>query len=436
MANFSFIAKEYLKSIIRTMSKDVTPFVKNPGKDFSRKSPISFSDTIHFLLTLQGNALNREMLHFFSFSHSTPTSSAMIQRRSQLKMEAFEHIFHKFSAAYPASSRFKGYHLIAADSSKFALPENKEEPQCHVKKPNTQKGFNQVQLNAFYHLNTGVFRAIFFQEIRNSNEHSAVIELLDEIEFHKMSILLMDRGYEGYNTFAHIENKGLKYVIRGKQGKAGILSGLDVPDQEEFDVEYSFVLTKSRAKEVQQHPELYKRIRSDAKFDFFSEEDGNYQMHFRVVKIKITDTLSEILFTNLSKEEMSAEDLREIYHRRWEIETAFSRLKYALGAVAIHSKKMEYVIQELYAKVIMYNFCNVIIYRTHIEQKPNRKYEYRINMSDAAYVCMELWRCPVGTAPPEVEQLLLKYLHPIRSGRKFPRNPSKKSVPYFTYRIA
>lgn len=436
MADFSFTAKECLKSIIRTMSKDVTPFVKNPGKDFSRNSPITFSDTLHFLLALQGNCLDKEMLHFFSYSPFTPTSSAMIQRRSKLKLSALEHIFLKFSDSYPASSRFEGYHLIAADSSKFALPENRQEPLCHVKNPNSDKGFNELQLNALYHLNTGIFRAIQFQEIRNANEHSALSEMLKMYHFPKKSIIIADRGYESYNTFAHIENMGLKYVIRGKQGNAGILFGLNVPDLDEFDIEYSFTITKRNTNKIKEHPALYKRIRSNARFDFFSEECPEYQMNLRVVKLKITDTLSEILFTNLSKEEMSAKDLREIYHRRWEIETAFSQLKYALGAAATHSKKAEYVLQELYAKVIMHNFCKIIVYHTSFAQNPSRKYDYQINMNIAVDICMKFWCNPDGTSLPEVERLLLKYRQPIRKGRSFRRTSSKKPVPYFTYRIA
>ena len=37
----------------------------------------------------------------------------------------------------------------------------------------------------------------------------------------------------------------------------------------------------------------------------------------------------------------------------WEIETAFLHLKYALSAAAVHSRRYELVIQELYAKIII-----------------------------------------------------------------------------------
>lgn len=436
MSDFSITAKAKLKTIINNMAQNCAPFVKRPGKDFIKNRKISFSDTIHFLFSLQSDCLDCEMLHFFKYSSDLPTSSAMIQSRSKLKHEAFEHIFRAFTDACPITPRFRGYHLLAIDGSKFVIPENTKEPLCHVNIPNTDKGRNVLQVNALYHLNSGIFKDVFFQEIRNLNEQDALITMLKRQSFPDKSIIIGDRGYEGYNTFAHIENKGLHYVIRGRQGKKGILSGLDLPDSDEFDEEYSLVICQKHSKLVKEQPHLYKRIRSNAKFDFFSEDKPEYLLKFRVVKIKVTDTLNEILFTNLSQEEMSVQDLREIYRQRWEIETAFSQLKYALGAIAVHSKKAEYVIQELYAKIIMYNYCKIIVYHTVLVQKPSRKYIYQVNFKSAVDICMQLWRCPEKTAPPEVEKLICKYIHPIRDGRSFPRTSTRKSHFHFTYRVA
>lgn len=436
MADFSLITKEKLKTIIQNMNRNIEPFIKQPGIDFSRTRKILFTDVIQFLLSLQSGCLDNEMLHFFSYSLKSPTSSAMIQSRSKVKLAALEHIFHKFVDACPVTPRFRGYHLLAVDGSKFVLPENKKEPLCHVNTSNTEKGHNILQLNAIYHLSSGIFKDVLFQEIRNLNEHDALITMLERLQFPEKSIIIADRGYESYNTFAHIENKGLYYVIRGRQGKKGILSGLKLPESEEFDVEYSLRICKKHNMLVKQQPDLYKRIRSNVRFDFFSENHLEYLFKFRVIKIKITDTLNEILFTNLPKEEMSAEDIREIYRQRWEIETAFSQLKYALGAIAVHSKKSEYVLQELYAKIIMYNYCKIIVCHTTLLQKSSRKYSYRINLKTAVDICMNLWRCPQGTAPPEVERLICKFIHPIKKGRSFPRTSHKKSALYFTYRIA
>ena len=65
-------------------------------------------------------------------------------------------------------------------------------------------------------------------------------------------------------------------------------------------------------------------------FDFFTDDCEEYRLNLRIVKIKLSETTTEVLFTNLSKEKFSADDLKRLYHMRWGIETAFDQLKYAL----------------------------------------------------------------------------------------------------------
>ena len=46
-----------------------------------------------------------------------------------------------------------------------------------------------------------------------------------------------------------------------------------------------------------------------------------------------------------------------LYTKPWGIETSFRELKYAVGLVNFHAKKQEYIIQETFARLIMYNFA-------------------------------------------------------------------------------
>ena len=63
----------------------------------------------------------------------------------------------------------------------------------------------------------------------------------------------MDRGYECYNTIAHIEQMGMYYMIRGKDiSSKGIAASLrsQLPESETFDVMTSFFLSKKNTKNV------------------------------------------------------------------------------------------------------------------------------------------------------------------------------------------
>uniref|UniRef100_UPI004057B7BE hypothetical protein n=1 Tax=Acetatifactor sp. TaxID=1872090 RepID=UPI004057B7BE len=70
--------KNKLFSIISEMQSVSHLFVKQPEKDFSRSRKISFSDTIHFLLSMKGNTLRKEWLDFWEFSPEMPSVSACL----------------------------------------------------------------------------------------------------------------------------------------------------------------------------------------------------------------------------------------------------------------------------------------------------------------------------------------------------------------------
>lgn len=63
-------------------------------------------------------------------------------------------------------------------------------------------------------------------------------------------LLLADRGYEAYNNLAHIQEKGWSFLIRIKNSKAGIASGLDLPDSNEFDMPFHLMLTNKQTNDV------------------------------------------------------------------------------------------------------------------------------------------------------------------------------------------
>ena len=63
----------------------------------------------------------------------------------------------------------------------------------------------------------------------------------------------------------------------------------------------------------------------------------------------------------------------QLYALRWGIETSFRDLKYTIGMLDFHSKKVMCIQQEIYAHLIMYNFAEMITSHVVIEKK-QRKY--------------------------------------------------------------
>ena len=90
----------------------------------------------------------------------------------------------------------------------------------------------------------------------------------------------------------------------------------------------------------------YKVLSKNSNFDYLPHgEKGTYPMNFRIVRFPIAEGKYEVLITNLPKNEFSIEELKELYHMRWGIETSFRELKYSIGLIHFHSKKVEHINQ-------------------------------------------------------------------------------------------
>ena len=157
-------------------------------------------------------------------------------------------------------------------------------------------------------------------------------------------------------------------------------------------------------------------------------------LSIRIVRFAITETTYETIFTSLPRDKFSIEDIKKLYGMRWGIETSFRELKYIIGLTNLHSKKDNFVCQEIFAKLTMYNFCERIISAVVIKQDNDRKYVYQVNYTMGMLICLDFYRCLVEAN--NAYELILKYILPVREGRKDRRKMKPKSFVCFTYRVA
>ena len=141
----------------------------------------------------------------------------------------------------------------------------------------------------------------------------------------------------------------------------------------------------------------------------------------------------EVLITNLPLDSFPPEKLKHLYALRWGIETSFRSLKYTIGLLYFHSKKPEHILQEIFARLTMYNFSELIAASISI-RNATRKLIYKINFSAAANVCRKFF---LGFCTPNfVEAVIQKNILPIRSLKGKPRLLRSKPAVSFLYRVA
>lgn len=425
--------KGKLKSIVRDMAHKPELFVKNPGKDFTRRRKFDFADVITLLLGMGRGSLRTEMLEVHRYAADTPTASAFIQQRDKILPLAFQFLFHEFTRSLSGMKTYNGFRLLAADGTDLHIATNPSDPDTYAQNHPEKRGFNLLHLNTLYDLYNDVYLDALVQGRRTENEHLALVRMVDRCRIPGRAILIADRGYEGYNNLAHIERKGWKYLIRIKE-KSGILSGLNLPETAEFDLDIRRILTCKQAKDIQTRPELYRYLTKDAHFDFLDPHINRfYPISFRVVRFKLENGACETLITNLERDAFPPRELKKLYHLRWGIETAFRMLKYTVGLIAFHSKKAEYITQEIFAALTMFNFSRWIASHAILRPK-NTRYAYQVNLASALRICRHFFLYS-DIHPPDVEALILADPLPVRDGRCFPRDARPRKVVSFNCRI-
>ena len=158
-------------------------------------------------------------------------------------------------------------------------------------------------------------------------------------------------------------------------------------------------------------------------------------MNLRIIRFEVTEGNYENIITNLPADEFLPDEIKYLYNLRWSIEISFRDLKHTIGTVNFHSKKVEYIEQEIWARLILFNFCTVIITHVVIEQK-DTKYVYQVNFVMAMKICHHFIRLKEDEEPIDVEGLIGKYLQPIRPGRVYPRQHRFQLPASFAYRAS
>ena len=341
---------------------------------------------IPFILAFRGGTLNHEIMDFFGLDPSAGASSAFIQRRSTILPEAFESLFHDFSRSVDENKLYRGLRLLAVDGSDLQIAANPKDPDSYYPGVNGQRAYNLLHINAMYDLHRHIYVDALVQKSRKTDESAALTAMVDRSAI-ESALLLADRGYESYNNLAHIQEKGWNFLIRIKDGTAGIASGLALPATDEFDVPFHLKLTNKQSNEIKEllkDKNHYRHIKNAIRFDYLPRTSRKYdpavffELHFRIVRFPISDTACETIITNLDASAFPLHDIKRLYAMRWGIETSFRNLKHTLGLLHLHAKKVEFVLQEIFAKLTMYNFCELITQSVVIRQT-QKTHTYKVN---------------------------------------------------------
>lgn len=410
-------------------------FVVNPETSFQRTRKISFENTMLFPMLCAKGSLCSEILSFFPHE-KLPSPSAMCQRRSLIRPEAYREMFLRFSTVIPVRKKYKGYRVIACDGTRLNLQYDPKNTDTFISNIRDRKGINQMHLVAFHDLLNSVYVDAVTKYGNDTDEYEAANIMIDRSDPDSKDILIFDRGFDSVNLFAHAIKHNKRFLVRVK-GTSAALKFIDpeVLDKDSFDVSIKILIGRKRTKKVRNayRNQNYQCIACNRRYDFIYPGSADVdEFVLRAVRVVIPSGESVTMITNLPRQ-FSSEDIRFLYHLRWGIETSFKTLKYADELNYLHALKNEFILQEIYAKLTLYNFSMAI---ANIADKMIRKdsrelkYTYTININQAVKACILYLKRKIK----DVLKIILHYKLPVKPGRKFDRHVTSQAARSLYYR--
>ena len=445
---------DILNEIIEEVCKNPKEFAVNPDKDFTRGRKLPMKRLVKLILEMQGGTLKSEIRNSFPILEKRMSASAFVQQRKKLKAQIFHKILLILKQYLDNEKTFKGLKVFAIDGTDCYFPVNPKS-ECFIKRTQKRKDGSDKKDYCLLHANIlyDLINKLYVDCITGpkngsgGNERNAAIRLINQYATDK-SLFIMDRGYIGYNMIEHGNRCGGYYMIRSLTGNGSIPEIRDLPNKPTDKWLTIKIATKNRKiymdngyrlyQIIQKHykdvSELHKDTIAAANKQWDFEEAC--EVRFRIVKFRINDTGKdqwEVIVTNLPSNKFPMEDIKKLYAMRWGIETAFRSLKYAVGAIQFHSKQDEFVKQELFAHLVMYNITSACAACADVS-KTNAKHEYKVNFKEAVGVVRKFFRERIDSF-----ELLRKEIaqdpEPVRPGRKDKRKLRQRAPVYFIYRV-
>ena len=121
---------------------------------------------LHAFSSCVRRALSKELLDL----HLPVTQSAFVQRRYQIKHQAFKTLFRDITSKIPISDNLP---ILAVDGSDVILPRNRSDKTTSFQTGPHHTPYNLIHINALYNL----------EQDRNLDERAAFIDMMESCPF-------------------------------------------------------------------------------------------------------------------------------------------------------------------------------------------------------------------------------------------------------------
>ncbi len=318
----------------------------SPGSFSRSPKRLTFEATALMILHMVKKAITVEIMHFFGQYDKfdeTPSRQAFTKAREKISYSAFKDFFDKSCELAQEGDGvrvYKGYRVYAQDGTTFFVGDMENEGlREYFGESTTVAGKAMCRIGGIVDvLNDCIVSALVSRY--EVGERALAIRQIEELSNAKNVLFLFDRGYWSPELIKAVIKNGQKFIMR----LASNVGRAVVKDEYGKTIKlrrYSFALPSGEI---------------------------------------------ETLLTNLSAEEVSDEEVAQLYAMRWGIETKYLELKYRLQIENFSGKSVNIILQDFYATLYISNLVAFICFEADeiIQDRTaakNNKYSQKANRS-------------------------------------------------------
>jgi len=394
-------------------------------KDFTRNRKLPFEELVLFMLKLLRRTIQLELNSFFkelsgsiSASKQKLTSSAFVQSRKKLNPDLFYDLNNLIATEYYIDNDEKvnlnkGLRVLAIDGSTLNLPVTDDTKKFYGTTNNQAKTDDVVlgRVSILYDvLNEivldGKLRSLKEGEVPLSHEHFKYLKQGD--------IVIMDRAYPSFESAYLLQEQGVHFLFRCKANFSTQVKMFYESNQKDQLIE----IKPSEHRSFKELP-----------------YNKDSRLTVRMIRFVLSSGEVEILMTSLlDKKIYLHKEFKELYFKRWPIETFYDRFKNIIGVEHFSGTSNQFIQQEFNCALYISNMQTILTEDAQLdaaEKYDHRKYEYKINRSLSLGIIREnLIRIysnkkETKTILEELKEIFVLNVIPIRPNRNNKRDVDK-----------
>lgn len=321
---------------------------------FTKEGKMGFVNLISFILSLKKKSLQIELDNFFKAlpgEECSITKQAFSEARQKISPRAFTILFHAVIKQFYKDDfkTYRGFRLSAIDGTTLELQNTEALRKAYGYAENTTVKVARARVSGLYDVENNFLIDAIIDQYKVDEETLAYrhIQTLQELGLEN-DLILLDRGYPSKELIARLTAAKINFVMR---------------------VSPYFI------KEIN-------RVNSQDEIVEYSYKNQTYRV--RVLKFMLKSGNEEILVSSLLDQSFSLEDFKELYFKRWKIETKYEELKHKLEIENFTGETPIAVEQDFYASMYLSNLVALAKMDADEQiqaknQAKELKYEYQTN---------------------------------------------------------